>query len=109
MSPDPTAQIAALAIEPTCSALEAALLLGRSYSWLDQRLPVGATLAPYSLQNGGAGRMNDVYIIESWFGERRNLRQVYAADADDALQTHELHYPGEHIVSVQRGDGLSVR
>jgi len=85
MSPDPTAQIAALAIEPTYSALEAALLLGRSYSWLDQRLPVGATLAPYSLQNGGAGRMNDVYIIESWFGERRNLRQVYAADADDAL------------------------
>jgi len=109
MSPDPTAQIAALAIEPTYSALEAALLLGRSYSWLDQRLPVGATLAPYSLQNGGAGRMNDVYIIESRFGERRNLRQVYAADADDALQTHELHYPGEHIVSVQRGDGLSVR
>ena len=53
--------------------------------------------------------MNDVYIIESWFGERRNLRQVYAADADDALQTHELHYPGEHVVSVQRGDGLSVR
>ena len=32
---------------------------------------------------------------------------VYAADADDALQTHALHYPGEHIVSMQRGDGLS--
>jgi hypothetical protein len=57
----------------------------------------------------GAGRMNDVYIIESWFGERLNVRTVYAADADDALQTHELHYPGDHIVSVQRGDGLSVR
>ena len=71
--------------------------------------PVRATLAPYSSQNGGAGRMNDVYIIESWFGERRNVRTVYAADADDALQTQELHYPGEHIVSVQRGDGLSVR
>jgi hypothetical protein len=53
--------------------------------------------------------MNDVYIIESWFGERLNVRQVYAADADDALQTHGLHYPGEYIVSVQRGDGLSVR
>ena len=37
--------------------------------------------------------MNDVYIIESWFGERRNLRQVYAADADDALQTHECITP----------------
>ena len=57
----------------------------------------------------GAGRMNDVYIIESWFDERLNVRTVYAADADDALQTHELHYPGEHIVSMQRGDGLSVR
>jgi hypothetical protein len=57
----------------------------------------------------GAGRMTDVYIIESWFGERLNVRSVYAADADDALQTHELHYPGEHIVSVQRGDGLGVR
>jgi hypothetical protein len=45
--------------------------------------------------------MNDVYIIESWFGERRNLRQVYAADADDALQTHALHYRGEHVVSVR--------
>jgi hypothetical protein len=59
--------------------------------------------------NRGAGRMNDVYIIESWFGERRNVRHVYAADADDALQTHALHYPGERILSVQRGDGLSVR
>ncbi len=71
--------------------------------------PVGATLAPYSSAERGVGRMNDVYIIESWFGERLNVRQVYAADADDALQTHELHYPGEYIVSMQRGDGLSVR
>jgi hypothetical protein len=53
--------------------------------------------------------MNDVYIIESWFGGRLNMRNVYAADVDDALHTHELHYPGEHIVSVQCGDGLSVR
>jgi hypothetical protein len=29
----------------------------------------------------------------------------HAADADDALQTHALHYPGEHIVSMQRGMG----
>ena len=39
----------------------------------------------------------------------RNVRHVYAADADDALQTHALHYPGERIVSAQRGEGLSVR
>ena len=57
----------------------------------------------------GAGRMNDVYIIESWFGERLNVRTVYAADADDAFQTHVLHYPGEHILSMHRGDELSVR
>jgi hypothetical protein len=38
MSPDPTAQIAALGIEPTYSAREAAAMLGRSYNWLDQGL-----------------------------------------------------------------------
>jgi hypothetical protein len=38
MSPDPTPIIAALGVEPTYSAREAALLLGRSYSWLDQRV-----------------------------------------------------------------------
>jgi hypothetical protein len=38
MSPDPTAQIVALGIEPTYSAREAAAMLGRSYSWLDQCL-----------------------------------------------------------------------
>ena len=38
MSPDPTAQIPALRIDPTYSPRETALLLGRSYSWLDQRL-----------------------------------------------------------------------
>jgi hypothetical protein len=38
MSPDPSPIIAALEVEPTYSAREAALLLGRSYSWLDQRV-----------------------------------------------------------------------
>jgi hypothetical protein len=38
MSPDSTAQIAALGIEPTYSAREAAVMLGRSYSWLGQGL-----------------------------------------------------------------------
>jgi hypothetical protein len=38
MPADPTAQIAALGLEPTYSAREAAVLLGRSYSWLDQRV-----------------------------------------------------------------------
>jgi hypothetical protein len=46
MPPDPTAQIAALGIEPTYSAREAAVLLGRSYSWLDQRLRAGQFMLP---------------------------------------------------------------
>jgi hypothetical protein len=39
MLADPIAQIAGL--EPTYSAREAAALLGRSYSWLDQRVRNG--------------------------------------------------------------------
>jgi hypothetical protein len=38
MSADPITQMAALGLEPTYSAREAAALLKRSYSWLDQRL-----------------------------------------------------------------------
>ena len=45
-SPDPAAQIAGLGIEPTFSAHEAAALLGRSYSWLDQRLRAGQFMLP---------------------------------------------------------------
>jgi hypothetical protein len=40
-SPDSITQIAGLGLEPTYSAREAAVLLGRSYSWLDQRLRRG--------------------------------------------------------------------
>jgi len=54
MTADPITQIAALGIEPTYSAREAAALLGRSYSWLDQRvrngeftLPDGAVVEPF--------------------------------------------------------------
>jgi hypothetical protein len=58
-SPDPTTQIAAPEVEPTHSAREAAVLLGRSYSWLDQRLrqdqfirPDGTTVQPLRTQGG---------------------------------------------------------
>ena len=40
-SPDSITQIAALGLEPAYSAREAAVLLGRSYSWLDQRVRGG--------------------------------------------------------------------
>ncbi|MGB6761381.1 hypothetical protein [Mycobacterium sp.] len=41
MSTDPTPIIAALGVEPTYSAWEAAAKLGRSYSWLDKRVRAG--------------------------------------------------------------------
>ena len=58
-SADPTPTIAALGIQPTYSAREAAVLLGSSYSWLDQRLrqdqfirPNGTTVQPLRTQGG---------------------------------------------------------
>ena len=59
MSGDPTPIIAVLDIQATYSAREAAVLLGRSYSWLDQRLrqdqfirPNGTTVQPLRTQGG---------------------------------------------------------
>src|SRR5258707_9446950 len=59
MSADPTTQIAALGLEPTYSAREAAVLLGRSFSWLDQRvrggqfvMPDGSVLQPLRTAGG---------------------------------------------------------
>src|SRR6476619_3168670 len=59
MPADPAAQMAALGVEPTYSAREAAVLLGRSYSWLDQRvrndqfvLPDGTVVRPLRTPGG---------------------------------------------------------
>ena len=46
MSPDPTALVASLGVEPTYSPREAAGLLGRSHSWLDQGLRAGRFALP---------------------------------------------------------------
>ena len=58
-SPDSIAQITALGLEPVYSAREAAVLLGRSYSWLDQRVrggqftnPDGSVLQPLRTPGG---------------------------------------------------------
>jgi len=58
MSTDPTTT-AALGLEPTYSAQEASAMLGRSYSWLDQRLraaqfvlPDGSTVQPLRTLGG---------------------------------------------------------
>ena len=45
-SSDSIAPIATLGIEPSYSPREAAVLLGRSYSWLDQRLRKGQFVLP---------------------------------------------------------------
>ena len=46
MAADPTPEIAALELEPTFSTREAAALLGRSFSWLDQRVRNGEFVRP---------------------------------------------------------------
>ena len=58
-SPDSITQITALGLEPVYSAREAAVLLGRSYSWLDQRVrggqftnPDGSVLQPLRTPGG---------------------------------------------------------
>jgi hypothetical protein len=59
MPADPTTLIAALRVERTYSPHEAAALLGRSYSWLDQRvrndefvLPDGTVVRPFRTPGG---------------------------------------------------------
>jgi len=79
MSADPTAQIAALGLEPTSySAREAAVLLGRSYSWLDQRvrndefvLPDGTVVQPFRTP-GGYRRFTLVMLEEIALSSYRN-------------------------------------
>jgi hypothetical protein len=90
MSADPIPQIASLGLEPTYSAREAAGLLGRSYSWLDQRirndefvLPDGTVVQP--LRTPGGYRRFTLAMLEDialssyrnhWFS-MDNLKSTY--------------------------------
>jgi hypothetical protein len=61
--------IAALRVEPTFSAREGAALLGRSYSWLDQRLRNGQFVLPdgtvvQPLRTAGGYRRFTLAILE---------------------------------------------
>ena len=69
------------ALEPTFSARETAAILGRSYSWIDQRLRAGEFIDPdgeilQPLRTPGNYRMFDVELVkelafccyrEGWF------------------------------------------
>ena len=78
MSADPIAQIAALGLEPSYSAREAAGLLGRSYSWLDQRVrndefvrPDGTPVRPLRTA-GGYRRFTTTMLREMAFSSYRH-------------------------------------
>ena len=90
MSADPTPIIAVLDIQPTYSAREVAVLLGRSYSWLDQRLrqdqfirPDGTTVQPFRTQGGyrrfTLGMLEDIALSSyrhHWFSMNK-LKSTY--------------------------------
>ena len=78
MSADPTAQITAVRVEPTYSAREASALLGRSYSWLDQRvrnnefvLPDGTPVRPLRTP-GGYRRFTTTMLRQMAFSSYRH-------------------------------------
>lgn len=107
-SADPISMTAALGVEPTYSAREAAALLGKSYSWLDQRvrkdqfvLPDGKVVQPLRTP-GGYRRltlemMKEVALSSynhGWFSFSE-LKSVFYTLAMDAYgDTGEGETPG---------------
>jgi hypothetical protein len=108
MSADPTPIIAALGIKPTYSARQAAVLLGRSYSWLDQRvrndefvLPDGTVVRPFRTPGGyrrfTTEMLKDIAICSrnhhwfSWEKLQTTLRELAVAAYCD---TGEYKIPG---------------
>jgi hypothetical protein len=106
MSSDAITEIAGL--EPTFSAREAALILGRSYSWLDQRvrngeftLPDGSVVQP--LRTAGGYRFFTIEMLKElatccyrrhWysFGELKSVfRELVIAAYGD---TGDYEIPG---------------
>ncbi len=98
-SADPITQIAALGLELTFSAREAAALLGRSYSWLDQRLrrgqfvlPDGTTVQPLRTQ-GGYRRftlemLKDI-TLSSYRYEWFSMNKVRSIFSELTMATHD--------------------
>src|SRR5262249_31730266 len=108
MTTAPITQIAALGIEPTYSAREAAVLLGRSYSWLDQRLrkdqfvlPDGGIVQPLRTPGGyrrfSLEMLKDIALSgyrRGWFSFNE-LKSVFYKLARDAYgDTDQGEIPG---------------
>ena len=62
-----------------------------------------ARFCPQSDQRGQEGELHDVFIVisEGW-GGAHVVRTVYAADEDDARQTHQDNYADEPLVAVHQ-------
>src|SRR6476660_124145 len=80
MSAVPTPLSAALGIEPTYSAREAAVLLGRSYSWFDQRLREGQFVRP------------DGSVVQPLWTQGGYRRFTLAMLEDIALSSYRHHW-----------------
>ena len=62
-----------------------------------------ARFCPPSDQRGQDGEMHDVFIVISeGTGGEHVARMVYAADEDDARQTHQDNYADEALVAVHQ-------
>ena len=119
MPADPTTLIAALGVEPTYySAREAAVLLGRSYSWLDQRvrndefvLPDGTVVRPFRTPGGyrrfTTEMLKDIAICSrnhhwfSWEKLQTTLRELAIAAYRDTEEPPARVAPN-HNATVRR-------
>ena len=62
-----------------------------------------ARFRPQSDQRGQEGEMHDVFIVISeGSGGEHIARTFYAADEDDARQTHQDNYADEPLVAVHQ-------
>ena len=109
MSADPTAVIASLGLEPMYSAQEAAEMLGRSYSWLDQRLRAGQFVLPdgtpvQPLRTPGGYRrftlqmLRDIVVASA----RRDGYRQRTRDSPHAVITASYSETGETRSQAQR-------
>ena len=62
-----------------------------------------ARFCPPSDRRGQQGEMHDVFlVISEGTGGEHVARMVYAADEDDARQTHQDNYADEALVAVHQ-------